>query len=349
MEKALKIKIIIIGGGILLILCLILLFSIGTGKSSGNAIDSYNSAKQNEAQAWQEAGYWLNYEEKTAGSSTGTLITGQTTEPNFDATPGSTDNEISLNDVTDDEDLLLMQTQQQIRNSNLGNRQQAQPYTPPTNKAQGITTPTPTVSASVQPTPAPSQGAIPKQTAEQPGQALITPPEIQEEPEVKSNRFYTGRRRTQKGNTISAAVQGEQTVMQGSTIKLRLLEDMTTQAGVTIPKGTTIWGVVSISSERLLVNISSVLLGKDLIPIQKTVYDIDGQKGINLPANVKAEIAKRAEAQSIQNAPTEEITNGGGILEKSAGAVVNTAKGLLSRKAEEIKVTVKSNYQIVLK
>jgi hypothetical protein len=124
---------------------------------------------------------------------------------------------------------------------------------------------------------------------------------------------------------------------------------MKTETGVTIPKGTSIWGVVTISSERLLVNISSVLLGKDLVPIERTVYDIDGQKGISLPPNVKAEIAKRAEAQSIQNAPTDEVLNGGGILERSAGAVVNTAKGLLSRKAEEIKVTVKSNYQIVLK
>jgi conjugative transposon TraM protein len=347
MEKTLKIKIIIIGGGVLLILCLILLFS-GTNKSSSNAIDSYHSAKHNEAQAWQEADYWLNYDEKTAGSSTGTLVTEQMEEVKLDESTGLADNKTSLSDVTDDEDLLLMQTQQQIRNSNLENRQQTQTYPPVTNKTQGATT-APAANAYVQPTPAPSQRAIPAQPAEQSKQALTLSPENQEEPEVKSNRFYTGRRRTKKGNTISAAVQGEQTVMQGSTIKLRLLEDMTTEAGVTIPKGTTIWGVVSISSERLLVNISSVLLGKDLIPIQKTVYDIDGQKGINLPANVKAEIAKRAEAQSIQNAPTEEITSGGGILEKSAGAVVNTAKGLLSRKAEEIKVTVKSNYQIVLK
>jgi conjugative transposon TraM protein len=347
MEKTLKIKIIIIGGGVLLILCLILLFSTGTDKESKNAIDSYNSAKQNESQVLKDADYWLNYDEKTAGSSTGTLITDQTAEADLDVTASETNKEPLLSDITDDEDLLLMQTQQQIRNSNLENRQQAHPYTPVTNKTQTPVSSPKMVNAIGPQVPA----QAPLKKNEEPKQAATPQVEVQEpdEPEIKTNRFYTGRRRTQKGNTISAVVQGEQTVMQGSTIKLRLLEDMKTETGVTIPKGASIWGVVTISSERLLVNISSVLLGKDLVPIKRTVYDIDGQKGINLPPNVKAEIAKRAEAQSIQNAPTDEITSGGGILEKSAGAVVNTAKGLLSRKAEEIKVTIKSNYQIVLK
>ncbi len=347
MEKALKIKIIIIGGGVLLILCLILLFSSGTENDNKNAIDSYNSARQNESQALKDADYWLNYDEKTAGSRTGTLITDQTEEANLDVSSNEIDNETLLSDITDDEDLLLMQTQQQIKNSNLEKSQQTKSYAQATSKEQVQPITSPIVNAYVQPTTNPTQ-EVPKRS-ENVLQEVTTPPEVQEDPEIKTNKFYTGRRRTQKGNTISAVVQGEQTVMQGSTIKLRLLEDMKTEAGVVIPKGTSIWGVVTISSERLLVNISSVLLGKDLVPIKRTVYDIDGQKGINLPPNVKAEIAKRAEAQSIQNAPTEEITSGGGILEKSAGAVVNTAKGLLSRKAEEIKVTVKSNYQIVLK
>ena len=130
MEKTLKIKIIIIGGSVLLILCLILLFSAGTGNKSKNAIDSYNSAKQNESQALKEAEYWLNYDEKTAGSSTGTLITDQTAEANLNVSSGETDKETLLSDMTDDEDLLLMQTQQQIKNSNLEQRQQTQTYTP---------------------------------------------------------------------------------------------------------------------------------------------------------------------------------------------------------------------------
>lgn len=342
MEKTLKIKILVIGGGILSVLCLILLFSAGTGKGSSNAIDSYNSARQNEAQAWQEADYWLNYDEKTAGSSTGTLITGQTTAPNFNAAPGLTDNKTLLSEITDDDDLLLMQTRDQIRNSNLAARQQqAKTPAPATNKTQ-ITSPAPTVNAQQTVTP-------PGQTQNAGEPQPVSAPQGETPKEAETSRFHIGRRRTQTGNTISAAVQGEQTVMNGSTIKLILLEDMVTGAGVTIPKNTTIWGVCSLTKERMLVTISSILLGKDLVEVKKTAYDLDGQQGINLPANVKAELAKRAEAQSIQNAPTDELTGGGGILEKSAGAVVNTAKSLLSRKAEEIKVTVKSNYKLVLK
>lgn len=178
----------------------------------------------------------------------------------------------------------------------------------------------------------------------QPGIAADTVPPVRE-----TGKFYRGVRKQAKGNTVSASVYGDQTLMNGSTIRIRLLEDLQSAQGQIIPKGTAIWGVVNITRDRMIVNISSVLLGKDLINVNYTVYDLDGQQGINLPVNVKAELARRAEARSIQDAPTEEITGHGGILEKSAGAVVNTAKNLLSRKAEDIKVNVKANYKIVLK
>lgn len=178
----------------------------------------------------------------------------------------------------------------------------------------------------------------------QPVIAADTVPPVRE-----TGKFYRGVRKQAKGNTVSASVYGDQTLMNGSTIRIRLLEDLQTPQGQTIPKGTAIWGVVNITRDRMIVNISSVLLGKDLINVNYIVYDLDGQQGINLPVNVKAELARRAEARSIQDAPTDEITGHGGILEKSAGAVVNTAKNLLSRKAEDIKVNVKANYKIVLK
>lgn len=330
MDKKLKIKIIIIGGGVLLFLCVLLLFVTGGGKETANAIDSYQSARKDEARLINEADYWLNYDEKTSGSRTGTLITEQTTES------GISTHQPTISDVTDDEDLLLMQTQQQIRNSNLENKQQA------ATKAQAGPPPVNTIQ------PSPSQATQPLQKVEQPGQRLPSLPEIQDEPE-ETNRFYRGVRKQKKGNTVSASVYGDQTLMQGSTIKIRLLEDLQTVQGQTIPKGTPVWGVVNITRDRMLVTVSSILLGKDLVDVNYTVYDIDGQQGINLPANVKAEIARRAEARSIQNAPTDGLTSDGGILEKSAGAVVGTAKNILSRKAEEVKVKVKSNYQIVLK
>lgn len=194
----------------------------------------------------------------------------------------------------------------------------------------------------------------PKPISEIPKQQQKIVPDIDTVPEPeqsqKKNRFYEGRRRETKGNTLSCAVHGEQEIMNGSTLKLRLLEDYITPQGRKIEKGTTLWGVCTLSKERMHVAIQSVLIGKDLVDMNLEAYDLDGLKGINLPNNVKAEIAKRVKAQSIQEAPTDEILdNNNGILEKSANTVANAAKNLLSRKQEEIKITVKSNYNLLLK
>lgn len=184
---------------------------------------------------------------------------------------------------------------------------------------------------------------------EEPKEVVTEEPKevIPEEP--KGNRFFEGKRKERRGNTFSCVVHGEQEVMNGSTLKLRLKEDYTTSDGVKIDRGTTIWGVCSLTKDRMNVTVQSVLKGKDLIPLNFVVYDIDGLQGINLPNNVKAEIAKRAKADAIRNTQTDDIIGNSGMLERGANAVINTTKNILSRKQEEIKITVKSNYQLVLK
>lgn len=245
----------------------------------------------------------------------------------------------NYSDITDDPDMdIINQTQEKIRNSNLQNQQKTS------------VSPTPVVSAKPS-VPAPVQAApVQVQVTEQKTLPEVVPEvEADPEPEQKKNRFFEGKRRERRGNTLSCVVHGEQEVMNGSTIKLRLMEEYTTDNGIKIEKGTTLWGVCNLSKERMNVTIQSVLNGKDLIPLNFVVFDIDGLQGINLPNNVKAEIAKRAKAQSLQDAPTDEIIGNGGILEKGARTVVNTTKNILSKKQEEIKITVKSNYRLVLK
>ena len=127
---------------------------------------------------------------------------------------------------------------------------------------------------------------------------------------------------------------------------MRLLEDMYID-NITIPNGTYLYGIVNITDERIIVNIESIRLGNNIYPVSKNVFDMDGIQGINLPENLKSEIAKKAASQSIRESNTN--NTGNGIIERAAGTVLNTSKNMIANNVQEIKVTIKSNYKIYLK
>ncbi|MFV0468633.1 MAG: conjugative transposon protein TraM [Dysgonomonas sp.] len=163
----------------------------------------------------------------------------------------------------------------------------------------------------------------------------------------KQSRFFRGGNREEKGNSTPAVVQGEQTVSDGSTLLMRTLEDTYTSSGILIPKNTYISGIVRLTEERLNIQIQSVRLEKNIYNISRDVYDLDGLKGLNVPENVKAELARQASARALENTDTR--TSGGSIVNKVGNAVGDAAKSVLSKDKREIKVTIKNNYQIFLK
>ncbi len=79
-------------------------------------------------------------------------------------------------------------------------------------------------------------------------------------------------------NTIRACIHGDQTIMDGQTVKLRLLEPL--QAGnLVIPQNTLVAGTGKVQGERLDIVVSSIEYRGNLLPVELAVYDSDGQKG----------------------------------------------------------------------
>ncbi|MEN9919745.1 MAG: hypothetical protein RL662_2181 [Bacteroidota bacterium] len=253
----------------------------------------------------------------------------------------------SLSDVTDDPDIeLLMQTEERLKSGALKNNK------PNNNETISRTTTVRANSTSVSNKQTNTNSSNTKTTKKDDNSKIEIKNEdhIEEEPRSKNNsRFFTGKRAEETGNTFSCSVHGEQEVVNGSTLKLRLLEAYTTQTGRVIPRGATLWAVCNISRERMFLTIENVIQGKDLIPISVDVYDIDGLKGIDLPNSVKAEIASKTKEQGINDLESKEIIGNGNILQRGANTVVGTAKSVLSKKESEIKVTVKSNHRLILK
>ena len=151
-------------------------------------------------------------------------------------------------------------------------------------------------------------------------------------------------------NTISASVYGYQTVTDGQTVRLRLLEPMAVEERI-IPKGAIIVGATKIQGERLCISITSIENGRMIIPVELSVYDTDGQEGIFIPNSMEVSAAKEVAA------------NMGGSMGSSinissdakAQLASDIGKGLIqgtsqyvAKKMRTIKVHLKAGYQVLL-
>ena len=74
-------------------------------------------------------------------------------------------------------------------------------------------------------------------------------------------------------------MHGAQSVTDGQTVRLRLLEPMAV-AGRTIPRGAVVVGTGKIQGERLDIEISSLEYDGTIIPVELEVFEKDGQHGI---------------------------------------------------------------------
>jgi len=147
-------------------------------------------------------------------------------------------------------------------------------------------------------------------------------------------------------NTIEAVVHEDQTLVNGSIIKLRLIDAINVR-GTIVPKDNFIYGTVSLDGERLTVKIKSLRYKKSLFPVQLSVFDIDGQNGIYIPGAIARDVAKESADRSIQSFGLTTFDQSLGA--QAAGAGIEAAKSFLSRKVKLIKVMVKAGYKVLLR
>jgi len=174
-------------------------------------------------------------------------------------------------------------------------------------------------------------------------------------PEETPRRGFNSVRlvRQDERNVIRAFVHSTQTVKVGATLKMQLAENCLTDDGQHIRKGTPVFGeVTGIDGERVLVKITSVNLAGNILPFEKEVYSEDAMEGIYVPGNAKAETIKEAEAAGVSGTNTSisgGLDMGSQIVAGAANSVINATKSAASKNIRKIKVTIKTNYRILLK
>ena len=152
-------------------------------------------------------------------------------------------------------------------------------------------------------------------------------------------------------NTIKACVYGDQTVVSGQSVRLRLLEDMRVGKYV-LPRNTLITGEGSIKGERLDIEILQVEYNGIIIPVELTVHDNDGQSGIFIPGSMETSVAKEMAANLGQNLGTSiSITTQSAeeqlLSEVGKGAIQGVSQ-YITKKMREEKVHLKSGYTLML-
>lgn len=151
---------------------------------------------------------------------------------------------------------------------------------------------------------------------------------------------------TQQQNTIPAVIHETQNLVSGATVKIRLGTDVYIK-GVLVPSGNFVYGTAVISDERLKITIESIRYQNSIFPVKLSVYDMDGMEGIFIPGSISRDVAKSSTDQALQGVGLSPFSSS--ISAQAAGAGIQVAKTLLSKKAKLIKVSVKAGYQVLLK
>lgn len=151
-------------------------------------------------------------------------------------------------------------------------------------------------------------------------------------------------------NTISAVIHDDQTVIDGQTTRLRLIEPL--MAGTTmIPGNTILTGMAKIQGERLDIQISSLEYQGMIIPVEMNIYDTDGQRGIYIPGSLEMNAAKEIMANmgnSVGTSFTMTQSAGAQISSDLSKGAIQGMSAYMQKKIRQVKVHLKSGYRVML-
>ena len=168
---------------------------------------------------------------------------------------------------------------------------------------------------------------------------------------TRSFSTAVGTKLTNFKNTISACVATDQSVTDGQSVRLRTLEPMWIGNSL-LPKNTNIVGVARLQSERLEIKIETIEALGCIMEVDLSVYDSDGQEGINISNSMESDALHEigANMSSTMGSSINLTTNAGAQLVSDVGkGLINGVSQYLNKKLRTVKVHLKSGYKIMLK
>lgn len=145
---------------------------------------------------------------------------------------------------------------------------------------------------------------------------------------------------------IPARIASDQKAAQGATVRLQL-QDSIRPNGLIIPRGHELFGTCRITNQRLLLDIKNIRLGTSIIPVDFSVYSLDGMVGINAPEAVLGDAATSGADDAIRGIGLYGIDQS--VATQVAGAGIDAAKNIFSRQLRKVKVKLRAGQPILLR
>ncbi|WP_412468725.1 conjugative transposon protein TraM [Pedobacter sp. KLB.chiD] len=151
-------------------------------------------------------------------------------------------------------------------------------------------------------------------------------------------------------NSIKACIASSQKISNDSPVRIRILQAARLKH-ILIPKGSILVGAAKFQNTRLQLLVTSVEVRGNIIPVELTAYDMEGQPGIQLPYSAE------------RNALTEVVANMGNTGGTSIALSSNTnqqltsdlsrsliqgVSGYFSKKVRMPQVTLKAGLELYL-
>lgn len=135
--------------------------------------------------------------------------------------------------------------------------------------------------------------------------AIITPSDNDETQEVvkrtrqTSDFFNTLSENEPQSNLIKAIIDEDIKAVDGSRVRLRLLDDIEI-GSVVMPKGSYIYAIMSgFGSQRVKGSVKSLLYKDELIKVSLSIYDTDGLEGLYVPSSSFRETSKEVASSAM--------------------------------------------------
>lgn len=154
----------------------------------------------------------------------------------------------------------------------------------------------------------------------------------------------------QDKNSIRACIYRTVTVTDGQEVGLRLLDPMMAGDRL-IPANTVITGAAHINGERMGISVNTILYAGNVIPVELTVYDLDGGQGIFVPGSEEINAAREIAANmgsGMGSSITITDDAGSQLLADLGRSAIQGASQYFSRKMRTVKVTLKAGHQVLL-
>ena len=154
---------------------------------------------------------------------------------------------------------------------------------------------------------------------------------------------------------IKAMIDQTTKAREGTRLRFKLLDDVTVK-DTKLKKGTYLYGIVSgFGQQRVMANITSILVGDKFVKVNLSVFDNDGMEGFYVPESDFREFVKDASASTVQQNISFDSGDGYGsgisgeaIALQALQNMYNSATSAISSNIRRNKAKIKYNTIVYL-